>query len=107
MPRRGDRPIYIIDRQPFNWSLTTWLGAYDLAYALVLDWPTELRRQCELPILARYHARLSVAMCVYVAMEYCRGGINERWIHTTLAMLQRSLTACDDLGCRALWKEGP
>jgi hypothetical protein len=36
-------------------------------------------------------------MCVYVATEYCRGGINERWIHTTLTMLKRSLTACDDL----------
>ena len=124
VPRQGDRPTYIIDRQPFDWSLTTWLGVYDLAYALVLDWPTELRRQCELSILERYHARLSehgvygyaweqlfddyrlcVAMCVYVVTEYCRGGISERWIHTTLAMLQRALTACDDLGCRALWKE--
>ena len=31
VPRDGDRPIYIIDRQPFDWSLTTWLGVYDLA----------------------------------------------------------------------------
>ena len=44
VPRRGDRPIYIVDRQPFNWSLTTWLGVYDLAYAIVLDWEPELRR---------------------------------------------------------------
>ncbi len=58
VPRQGDRPLYIIDRQPFDWSLTTWLGAYDLAYAIVLDWPTELRRQCEIPILQRYHAHL-------------------------------------------------
>jgi hypothetical protein len=126
VPRQGNRPVYIIDRQPFDWSLTAWLGTYDLAYAIVLDWPTEMRRQCELPILERYHARLiehgvrgyawaqlfddyrlCVAMCVYVATEYCRGGINERWIHVWLAMLQRSLTACDDLDCRALWKEGP
>jgi hypothetical protein len=125
VPRQGDHPLYIIDRQPFDWSLTTWLGAYDLAYAMVLDWPTELRRQWELPILERYHAhllergvrgyswqqlyddyRLCVAMGVYVAVEYCRGGINERWISAWLTMLQRSLTACDDLDCRALWKEG-
>jgi hypothetical protein len=33
-PRKGVRPIYLIDRQPFDWSLTTWLGVYDLAYAL-------------------------------------------------------------------------
>jgi len=47
--------------------------------------------------------RLCVAMCVYVATEYCRDGVNERWIETWLAMLQRSLTACDDLDCSVLW----
>jgi len=126
VPRQSDRPVYIIDRQPFDWALTTWLGVYDLAYAIVLDWPIDLRRQCEMPILERYHAqliengvrdyswqqlyddyRLCVAMCVYVATEYCRGGVNERWIHTLLAMLQRSLTACDDLDGSVLWQEGP
>jgi hypothetical protein len=124
VPRQGDRPVYIIDRQPFDWSLTTWLGAYDLAYALVLDWPTELRRQWEMPVLERYYAglvergvqgyswqrlvddyRLCVAMGVYVAVEYCRGGIQERWIDFGLTMLRRSLTACDDLDSRALWKD--
>jgi hypothetical protein len=126
VPRQGDRPVYIIDRQPFDWSLTTWLGAYDLAYAMVLDWPVELRREWEMSVLERYHARLvakgvqgyswqrlvddyrlCVAMGVYVAVEYCRGGVNERWISAWLTMLQRSLTACDDLDCRALWKEEP
>lgn len=122
VPRDGDRPLYLIDRQPFNWSLTTWLGAYDLVYAIVLDWPGDLRRQCELAILQRYHAtlvergvrdypwqqlwddyRLCAAMGVYVAVEYCRGGVNERWIDSWLTMLQGSLTACDDLDCRGLW----
>lgn len=122
VPRDGDRPIYIIDRQPFDWSLTTWLGTYDLAYALVLDWDVELRRRFELPVLRRYHDRLSelgvrgypwdrlwddyrlcVAMGVYVATEYCRDGVNEQWSWVWLPMLQRSLTACDDLDCRELW----
>lgn len=125
-PRQGDRPVYLIDRQPFDWSLTTWLGAYDLAYAMVLDWSTERRRQWEMSVLERYHAklvaqgvqgyswqrlvddyRLCAAMGVYVAVEYCRGGINERWISAWLPMLQRSLLACDDLDCRALWKGVP
>jgi hypothetical protein len=125
-PRQGDRPLYIIDRQPFDWSLTTWLGAYDLAYALALDWPTGQRRQWEVPVLEHYHAhllkrgvrgyswqqlyddyRLCAAMGVYVAVEYCRGGVNERWISAWLTMLQRSLLACDDLDCRALWKRVP
>ena len=35
--------------------------------------------------------RLCVAMGVYVAVEYCRGGVNERWISVWLTMLQRSL----------------
>lgn len=123
VPRDGDRPLYIIDRQPFNWSLTTWLGVYDLAYAIVLDWDVELRRQYEMPILRRYHEtlaqhgvsnyswerlyddyRLCVVMGVYIATEYCRGGINERWTHVWLPMLQRSLTACDDLDCQAQWR---
>ena len=58
VPRVGDRPVYIIDRQPFNWSLTMWLGVYDIVYAIVLDWDVELRRQCEIPILKRYHETL-------------------------------------------------
>ena len=122
VPRVGDRPIYIIDRQPFDWALTTWLGAYDLAYAMVLDWDVETRRRLELPVLKHYHAQLSargvfgyswdrlyddyrlcVAMCVYVATEYFRSGLNNQWVSTWLSMLQRSLTACDDLACSDLW----
>lgn len=123
VPRDGDRPLYLIDRQPFDWSLTVWLGVYDLAYALVLDWEIEERRQNEIPLLRHYHEqlvergvddysweqlmidyRLSVAICVYVAVEWCRGGINEAWTHVWLPMLQSALTACDDLRCSELWK---
>ncbi len=122
VPRQGERPVYIIDRQPFNWSLTTWLGVYDLAYAMVLDWPVELRRRLERPVLQRYYQqlihkgvegyewqqlfddyRLCVAMGVYIATEYCRGGINQRWLPVWLPMLQRSLTAIEDLDCAELW----
>ena len=122
VPREGNQPIYLIDRQPFDWSLTVWLGVYDLAYAIVLDWDTAERRRHELRLLRHYHDqliargvagyswprlyddyRLSVAMCVYVAIEWCRGGINHEWTHVWLPKLQRSLTACDDLNCRVLW----
>jgi hypothetical protein len=118
VPRVGERPIYIIDRQPFNWSLTTWLGVNDLAYAIVLDWEPAARRQFEIPVLERYHQhlgqngvadygweqlyddyRLCVAMGVYIATEYCRGGVNERWVSVWLPMLRRALTAVDDLDC--------
>lgn len=122
VPRNGDRPIYIIDRQPFDWSLTTWLGVYDLAYAMVLDWDIETRRQLEVPVLRRYHAallqrgivdyawqqlwddyRLCVAMGLYIATEYCRGPGGARLVDVWLPMLQRSLTACDELKCDELW----
>jgi hypothetical protein len=122
VPRNGQRPIYIIDRQPFDWSLTTWLGVYDLAYAIVLDWPVEIRRRLEMPVLERYlqhlihrgvdgyswqqlydDYRLCVAMGVYIAVEYCRGGINERWAPVWLPMLQRSLTAIEDLKVTEFW----
>jgi len=122
VPYDGEEPMYIIDRQPFNWSLTTWLGVYDLAYAIVLDWDVATRRNLEMRVLRKYHDvlirngvsvypweklvddyRLSVAMGVYIATEYCRGGVNQRWISTYLQMLRRSLTACDDLDCSELW----
>lgn len=122
VPCTSDRPIYIIDRQPFDWSLTVWLGVYDLAYAIVLDWDIELRRQYEISLLRTYHKqllkygvvgyswedlfqdyKLCIAMGAYIATEYCRGGVNERWIHYWLPMLKRVLTACDDLGCAEAW----
>lgn len=122
VPRESDRPLFILDRQPFDWSLTVWLGVYDLAYAIVLDWDVKLRRRYEMKLLRRYHEqlisrgvrdyswerlvndyRLCVPICAYVAIEWCRGGINHEWTHVWLPKLQRSLTACDDLNSRELW----
>lgn len=122
VPRSGDRPVYIIDRQPFEWSLTTWLGVFDLVYAMVLDWEVDTRRQMEIPVLKRYHDqlirhgvngyswdqlvddyRLCAPMSVYVASEYFSADVQEKWLSTTLLMLRRSLTACDDLNCSQLW----
>ena len=113
--------LYLIDRQPFNWSLTTWLGVYDLIYSMVLRWEVETRRALEMSVLRAYHSepsaaaftttpgnarhdyRLCVPMGVYVATEHCRDGINEKWVWNWLPMLQRSLAACDDLDCSELW----
>lgn len=122
VPRAGERPLYLIDRQPFDWSLTTWLGVYDLAYAIVLDWEIDARRHLEEQVLRRYHEhllsrgpagyswehlqtdyRLVVPLCAAVAAEYCRGGVNPGTRQIWLPMLQRALTACDDLRCTAHW----
>jgi thiamine kinase-like enzyme len=51
--------IYLIDRQPFDWSLTSWLGAADLAYLMVEFWAVEARRQHEFAVLRHYQSRLS------------------------------------------------
>jgi hypothetical protein len=122
VPRHADRPLYLLDPQPFDWSLPAWLGVYDLVNAIVPMWDVEVRRRTEMPMLRRYHEqlaahgagdyswerlledyRLSVAMGVYVATEWCRDGVDWEWQHVWLPMLQRSLTACDDLNSRELW----
>ncbi len=115
VPRDGDRPLYLIDRQPFDWSLTTWLALYDLIYVMILDWNVETRRNWEIPVLRRYHTgliqrgitnyswdalwhdyQLTIPMGIYIATEYCRGGINVRLYRRWLHVLQRTLTAMDD-----------
>lgn len=45
-----------------------------------------------------------LAMGVYIATEYCRGGINERRIPVWLPLLRRTMTAHDDLDFYQLWK---
>ncbi|MBK9123792.1 MAG: phosphotransferase [Chloroflexi bacterium] len=122
IPRDGDRPLYVVDRQPFDWGLTTWLGVYDLAYTMVLKWDTQLRREFEQPVLARYHAqliergvvdygwdqlwsdyRLCIPICVYVATEWCRTELRRDTMEWWMPMLQRTLTAMDDHDCAALY----
>lgn len=122
VPMEGDRPLFIIDRQPFDWSLTAWLGAYDISYAIVHWWEPEVRRQFEGPMLRRYHERLvehgvedytfedlfldyrlCAVMSVYVATEWCKDGPNEAMADFWRTLLRRAMTAVDDLECRALW----
>lgn len=55
----GDGPaLYLMDRQPFDWSLRLWLGASDLVHASVPYWPIDARRKHEGVLLDRYHAAL-------------------------------------------------
>ena len=58
VPIHGVRPLYTLDRQPFDWSLTTWLGVYDLSYAMI-RWDVKTRRQLENQIMKRYHDGLA------------------------------------------------
>ncbi|MBZ0289802.1 MAG: ecdysteroid 22-kinase family protein, partial [Anaerolineae bacterium] len=124
VPKAADanRPIYILDRQPFDWSLTTWLGTYDLMYALVLDWDTEIRRALEKTVLQHYHDelirhgvehysweqlwhdyRLTIPLGIYIGTEWCRGQFYPDTMARWMSILQSTLTAMDDLECASLW----
>jgi hypothetical protein len=122
VPKVGERPLYLIDQQPFDWSITTWTGAYDLAYVMALYWETDLRRELEIPVLRHYHHtltgrgvqgytweqlfedyRLCVALMVPVAVEYMRDGGDPDWNDFRFGLIRRTLTACDDLHCEQLF----
>lgn len=113
---------YLIDRQPFDWSLTTWLGVSDLAYAVALWWEPELRRQHEVKILATYYAslrengvsgytweqlwldyRLAVMQCIFIPFEWAlleSDRRNMRWVWEP--EFRRILAATQDLNGLAL-----
>ena len=58
-PIDGDGPIYLIDHQPFASSGSPpWLGVGDLAYAIVVWWPVDLRRAWERELVEHWHATL-------------------------------------------------
>jgi hypothetical protein len=86
-PTGSASPVYFLDRQPFDWSLTYGVAVSDLAYFMIPWWPEPTRRACELAVLRRWHEaldrpeyswseaqadwRLSVEQCLNVPMEWC------------------------------------
>lgn len=122
VPHDGIQPLYFIDQQPFDWSITIWHGVYDLAYVMSLYWPNELRRELEIPVLQHYYAklqergvenysweqlhldyRLAVLMMVPIAVEYMADGGDPDWNEFRYSLVQRTLTTCDDLNCQELF----
>ena len=122
VPRCGDRPIYILDRQPFDWSLTVWLAIYDLSYAIVHRWEPDMRWRLEEAMLHRYHDRLCelgvveysweqlmddyrlcASMNIYVVVESFAGGASEAVRARWLPRLFNTLTAIADLDAREVW----
>lgn len=116
VPRERAGPVLFIDRQPFDWSLTRWLGAGDLAYAMLPWWDVARRRRLETRVLDRYHAgllargvadyprerlqadyRLCVAMALAVPVEWCvleSDRERMRWLWSL--QLERTLAAWAD-----------
>jgi hypothetical protein len=120
-PRQGTEPVYLIDRQPFDWSLQRWLGVSDLARLMIIPWAPELRREWQVPALRRYQDvlarsgvelpwpllladyRLAALESVQIAVEWCADPATRvekralwEWI------LGRALQAVDDLDCDVL-----
>lgn len=122
-PLNGDGKVYLIDRQPFDWSLITWLGVSDIAYMMVHWWDTNVRRELEYSILRAYHEtlqslgvsnydweqlisdyKLAAVQSLYVACEWCVKEEDRRkmkWVW--LPQLQKSMAAFFDLSCSELW----
>lgn len=110
---------YLIDRQPFDWSLATWLAASDLAYAMVLWLEPEVRREHEVKVLKTYYAsllakgitgytweqlwldyRLCAMQCIYIPFEWClleSDRKNMDWVWKP--EFRRVLAAVQDLNC--------
>jgi thiamine kinase-like enzyme len=121
-PIAGNGRLYLVDRQPFDWSFTEWLGVSDLAYLMALRWEPELRQQLEMEVLRHYHAvlrrrgatgysweqllydyKLSVMQMVYVPIDWCvTDGDRERMKWLWSAQLERVMTAVFELDCMGL-----
>ncbi len=118
-PLTGMGKIYLIDRQPFDWSLTTWLGVSDLTYMMVHWWEPDMRKQWEKPLLENYHQhllhlgirdytfnqlwddyRLCAMQSLYVPASWCVNPIERKeakWLWRS--QLQKTMVACIDLNC--------
>ena len=115
--------VYFLDRQPFTWSLTTWLGVSDLSYLMVQYWDTELRRDLEISILREYHRqliangvtgypwdqlladyKLCVMQGIYTVSEWCiKPEEQERMRWLWWLELERTMDAIQSLRCDELW----
>ena len=98
-PRTADCPVYFLDRQPFEWSLTYGVAVSDLAYFMIPWWPEQARHECEHTVLRHWYEslgmpdyswneaqadwRLSVEQCLNVPLAWCSKAAtldNMRWL---------------------------
>jgi hypothetical protein len=115
---------YLVDRQPFDWSLTCWLGASDLTYMMVHWWYPNYRERIEESVLRTYHNellaqgitdyswqqlwddyRLCAIQSLYVPLEWCNASNidNTSWIWYPKVMY--TLDALEHLGSRELLEQ--
>lgn len=104
-PIHGDGPLYLIDHQPFAVApLLHWLGVSDVAYAIVVWWPAELRRECERRLVEHWHA----ALVRRGVEEYSLAKAWEDWRLCGLHGIHVAANWCSSpesaLGMRGLWE---
>jgi hypothetical protein len=121
---KNDGETYLIDRQPFDWSLTCWLGVKDLTYMMVQFWYPTYRHRVEEMVLRSYHAelvaqgvknytweqlwqdyRLCVIQSLYGPLAWCTYDLVEdtAWIWNT--QLNYTLDAIQQLDSEKLLKQ--
>jgi hypothetical protein len=115
VPRAEGGAVLMIDRQPFDWSFTIWLGTSDLVNAIVPWWDAAARPALERTALRHYHATLvargiddypfdrlldDYRLCLIEGLGTAVGWCVEdeecdrmRWLWHT--QLQRALAACE------------
>ena len=123
-PRDGTGRVFLVDRQPFRWSLTTWLAVSDIAYMMVHWWDSNARRTLEDSVLREYHRRivqhgitdydwvqlvhdyrLCAVQSLYVPIMRCvlkESREKMKWVW--FPQLQKAMTAFFDLRCSELWR---
>lgn len=114
-PNGSETPVYFLDRQPFDWSLTYGVAVSDLAYFMIPWWPEQTRREYELSVLRHWYEvlgqadyswaeaqadwRLSVEQCLHVPMEWCSNAAtleSMRWLwEAQFARVQNAIAQPD------------
>ena len=116
-PAAADSPVYLLDHQPFLGQSSRGLALHDLAYAIILWWPPEARRNLASDLIRHWHAelrlrgvedyplprafddwRLCVRLCLCIPASRCGepGGVTEfRWLWEMF--VRRVLLALDEL----------
>ncbi len=84
LPKADGEP-YLIDRQPFDWSLTCWLGTSDLTYMMIHWWYPAYRERIEETMLRTYHSELLAQGITNYAWEqlwddYCLCAIQSLYV---------------------------
>lgn len=113
---KSDGETYLIDRQPFDWSLTCWLGVSDLTYMMVHWWYPSYRQRVEESVLRAYHAelllrgvenyhweqlwddyRLCAIQSLYVPLAWCALESAEKMASAWYPLLMYTLDAIEQL----------